>query len=204
MFYPVEGIPKIFAVISECLNSSNYRVRETALKFYHVNFFTRFYLTSWQYFHFNHVYYLQDKSVNFVIDSLYDENPTVRNKAFEIMIDLYKLYTKEEILAEIDKAKKLVEENLKKKNEKEVSKGLYIMMTILLSYPYELEEWTEDLLVILLQTKKSKVVNEKFNKDFVARFRDQHKGLVNINQRVLSYEVNSDLREISDPSSYFV
>ena len=139
-----------------------------------------------------------------MIDSLYDENPTVRNKAFEIMIDLYKLYTKEEILAEIDKAKKLVEENLKKKNEKEVSKGLYIMMTILLSYPYELEEWTEDLLVILLQTKKSKVVNEKFNKDFVARFRDQHKGLVNINQRVLSYEVNSDLREISDPSSYFV
>lgn len=142
--------------------------------------------------------------MNFVIDSLYDENPTVRNKAFEIMIDLYKLYTKEEILAEIDKAKKLVEENLKKKNEKEVSKGLYIMMTILLSYPYELEEWTEDLLVILLQTKKSKVVNEKFNKDFVARFRDHHKGLVNINQRVLSYEVNSDLREISDPSSYFV
>ncbi len=66
------------------------------------------------------MYYLQDKSVNFVIDSLYDENPTVRNKAFEIMIDLYKLYTKEEILAEIDKAKKLVEENLKKKNEKEV------------------------------------------------------------------------------------
>jgi len=120
------------------------------------------------------------------------------------MVDLFKLYTKEEIKEELEKAKKLVNENKDKKDDPQTSKGLYLMMIMLLSCPYEIEEWTEDLLVILLKTKKSKAVNEKFSKDFVAKFRDQHKGIVNLNQRTLSYEVSSDLREVYDPSSYFV
>lgn len=138
-------------------------------------------------------------------DSLVDENPTVSSLAFNISVDLLKINTKEEIEREINNAKQLVKnaENTAEKTS-EQSKGLFIMMAILLSHPYEIEQWTEELLAILLQTKKQKIVNEKFNKDFVVKFRDQNKGVVNLNQRTLSLEVLSDLRETSNPYSYFV
>lgn len=115
------------------------------------------------------------------------------------------MYTQEELHKEINDAKQLVSEakNDLSKTDK-ISKGLYMIMAILLSCPYEIEEWTEELLVILLQTKKPKIVNEKFTKDFVMRFKSQHEGFANVNQRVLSYEVYSDLREICNPNSYFV
>lgn len=133
-----------------------------------------------------------------------DESPAVRNMAFEVVVDLFKIYTQEEFLKEITDLKQKLQTAKAEKNEREVSKTLYIMMTVVLSCPYEIEEWMEELVVLLLETKKTRLVNEKFSRDFVVRFKDQHKGLANINQRALSYEVSSDLREISNPSSYFV
>ena len=38
VIYPPEAIPRILEVLKSCLQSQNYRVREYALEFYHVNY----------------------------------------------------------------------------------------------------------------------------------------------------------------------
>jgi len=79
------------------------------------------------------------------------------------------------VKALVEKAKTLAGKDIKK-NVDEVSKGLYLIMALIVSHPYELEEWTEELLGILIEKKKvSKYVNDKFEKQFVQKFFEQHK-----------------------------
>ncbi len=152
----------------------------------------------------NHVFYLENKTVDFVINSVLDENPDVKTEAFEILVDKFRVYTAQEIKDTIEKSRKLVDENKPKKGPDNITKGLYILMAAILSRPFEIEEWTDSTIEYLLANKKhSKSANEKFNKDFAVKFWDNHKGRANVNGRELSYEVYSDLREIGNPSSYF-
>ena len=117
---------------------------------------------------------------------------------------MLRVYSEAEIKDTIEKAKKLVDDNKPKKSVDNVTKGLYILMAIVLSRPFEIEEWTDSVIEFLFANKKhSKLANEKFNKEFAVKFWDNHKGRANVNERALSYEVYSDLREIGNPSSYF-
>jgi len=139
-----------------------------------------------------------------VLNSILDENPVVKSTAFDAVSDILRLYTEKEIKDTVEKSKKLVEENKSKKNSENVTKGLFALMALILSRPYEIEEWTDSTIEFLLETRKySKSANEKFNKDFAVKFWDSHSGRANVNERELSYEVYSDLREIGNPSSYF-
>ena len=150
------------------------------------------------------MFQLKDKTVELITNSLFDENPAVKNAAFDAIVDMFRVYTEAEIKDSIEKAKKLVDDNKPKKNPDSIAKGLYILMAVVLSKPFEIEEWTDSVIEFLFANKKySKPANEKFNKDFGVKFWDNHKGRANVNERSLSYEVYSDLREIGNPSSYF-
>jgi len=139
-----------------------------------------------------------------VLNSVLDENPVVKNLAFDVITDIFKLYTENEIRGTVEQSKKLVQENKPKKNINNVSKGLYVLMSLVLSRPYEIEEWTDSIIEFLLEMRKhSKSADEKFTKDFAVKFWDSHSGRANVNERELSYKVYSDLREIGNPSTYF-
>lgn len=135
-----------------------------------------------------------------VIDLLTDENAVVRKKAFDIAVDFFRIYTSDEILKNVQKAKQLVKES----DQKMVSQGLFLMMALILSHPYENEAWTEELIVILLKKYKTiKIVKESF-KEFAEKYWDMHKGHANLNEISLSSDIYYELREISSSHSYFV
>jgi len=99
--------------------------------------------------------------------------------------------------------KKNIEDSTK--DTKEKAKTLILMMAMILSQPYEIQEWTEELIVLLMKNKKiSKVVSDKFSKEFVPKFFDKHAGLANINERSLSSEVYSELKHTYNPVSYCI
>ncbi len=135
-----------------------------------------------------------------VIDLLTDEHALVRKKAFDIAVDFFKIYTSEEILKTVERAKELARGS----DETLVAEGLFLMMALILSHPYENEAWTEELLLILLKRyKKIKIVKDSF-KDFAEKYWDTHKGHANLNNISLSSETYYELREISSSHSYFV
>jgi Domain of unknown function (DUF3437). len=135
-----------------------------------------------------------------VINLLTDENAVVRKKAFDIAVDFFKIYTSEEILKTVEKAKNLA----KQTDPNIVAEGLFLMMALILSHPYENESWTEELLIILLKKYKTiKIVKDDF-REFAEKYWDTHKGHANLNNISLSPDTYYELREISSSHSYFV
>jgi len=192
MEYPAEAISEIVTMLNEGLKNPSYRVRENILKFYH-------------YFYYNHVNYLKKVSLEDIIDTTVDDHPNVRNKAFEVIPDLIRIQNKETIQTMVNNAIKLVEQNTGKKDSKDLFRGVNIMMLLILSVPYEIENWTDNLITLILQNKKvSKNLGERFVKDFVPKFMESHKtNQVSVSGLSLSYENYSDLREVANPSTYF-
>eukprot|EP01016_Furgasonia_blochmanni_P040574 TRINITY_DN518_c0_g1_i6.p1 TRINITY_DN518_c0_g1~~TRINITY_DN518_c0_g1_i6.p1 ORF type:complete len:291 (-),score=74.46 TRINITY_DN518_c0_g1_i6:90-923(-) len=195
--YQPENIEEAQKLIKSALTLSDWRTRQRAIEIY-------------QFFIYNHVYYLKVVDIDTISQLLIDENVNVRNAAFESISDLARLCRPQEIKQLITKYREIVESKTPPAgitDEAEIKKqrsiGVLALMAIVLGFPYEIEEWMDDAIKFILKHKKiTKVVEERV-KDFCSKFWKTHKSSQNFLGRELSEDNTESLRNVANPYSYF-
>lgn len=133
--------------------------------------------------------------------ALVDENHHVRNAAFDCLRDLFKIFTNDEITQTIEAAKKTI--SAKDSDDKLKSKALITLMSLVLAYPHEIEEWMEAPLRLIVKNKSATNLVKDRVKDFFSKFWKTQKGSKHLNRRELPIDLHDSIREISNPHSYF-
>jgi len=188
-FYSSENLDEILKSSAKAFESQSYRQRERTTVNLH---FTRF----------NNTFSLKSVADIYPIDqALVDENNHVRNAAFDGLKDLMKVFTKSEIDQIIEGAKKTI--NTKGVEEKTKAKALITLMSLVLSCPFEIEEWMEEPLRIIVKNKSAPNPVKDRVKDFFGKFWKTQKGSKHLNRRELPSDLYDSIRDISNPYSYF-
>jgi len=188
-FYSSEILDELLKANSKAYESQSYRQREKTILNLH---FARF----------NNTFSLSSVTdISPVDQALIDENNHVRNAAFDSLRDLFKIYTKDEIMNTIGSAKKTI--NTKEADEKQKSKALITLMSLVLAYPHEIEEWMEEPLQLIVKNKNASNLVKDRVKDFFSKFWKTQKGSKHLNKRELPTDLHDSIREISNPYSYF-
>ena len=136
-----------------------------------------------------------------ILGNLADDNASVRNAAFNALVDILRILTRKELNSLIIKLQQILDS--KDQNEKNRTQASIALMAIILSSPYEIEPWAEDIIKTILKHKKiSKVIQEKI-KDFFSRFWKTQKQSWHLNNITLTDDTIDRIKEISNPFSYF-
>ena len=136
-----------------------------------------------------------------ILGNLADDNANVRNAAFNALVDILRILTRKELNSLIIRVKEIL--NSKEQNEKNRTQASIALMAIVLTSPYEIEPWAEDIIKTILKHKKiSKIIQEKI-KDFFSRFWKTQKQSWHLNNITLNDDTIDRIKEISNPFSYF-
>ena len=131
---------------------------------------------------------------------LTDENPTIVNSAFVCLSDILKITSKKELGKFIDDNVNKAE---KSKDIDEKTIAVYSLMGVLLAFPYEISEWTEKVLKIVLKNRKMTKTSLDKVKDFCAKFWKNKDMRMETDEYKLSEEIIQSLSEVANPYNYF-
>ncbi|KRX08188.1 Armadillo-type fold [Pseudocohnilembus persalinus] len=188
-----EYLLEVLNMVKDNLGHENWKNRQKTLIFYQGIIY------------FN-LYTIQSLKIDIfepIFPLLVDQDKNVQQTAQSIYSDFFKLIDIKELKKRALDLKKLAAD--KKQEIKDREKALYGLMSVLLAHPYEIYDFTEGVLEVILKNKNLGQYTKEFLKQFLSKFfKSYNKEDYEDDSHIkLSSDMEQRLREIAIPYNYF-